>query len=184
MLHHAGGSVGHGLREGHSAGVLPPGFKTVVCFAGGVDQGLARPGGAADSQLLQGAAVAAHGMPLEVGQHQHGVIVHDVFAQVVLLKDFSVWDGPDHVRTLGVHQVHIEVLGPAVLLQELPMGLRVVPHATGRVAVGGVAFHDGSVDCLHHGPPELRAQKILVAFFPGVNLHRHPAGQLCPQGAV
>ncbi len=64
------------------------------------------------------------------------------------------------------------------------MGLRVVPDAAGRVAVGGVALHDGAADRLHHGPPELRAQEVLVALLAGVDLHRHLAGQLDPQGAV
>ena len=67
VLRHAGGGVGHGLGELHGAGVLLPGGKTVVGFAGGVNQRLARPGGAADGELLQRPAVAAHGMALKVG---------------------------------------------------------------------------------------------------------------------
>ena len=184
MLRHAGGSISHGLREDHGAGVLLPGLEAVVGLAGGVDQGLAPGAGTADGQLLQSSAVAAHGVPLEVSQHQHRVVIHDVFAQVILLEDFSVGDGPDHVRTLGVHQVHIKIFGPAVLLQELAMGLCVVTHAGSGVAVGGIAFHHGAADLLHHGPPELRTQEILVALLPGVDLHRHLARQLYSQGVI
>ena len=103
---------------------------------------------------------------------------------MILLEDFSVGDGPDHVRPIGVHQVHIKIFGPAVLLQELAVCLSVVTHAGSGVAVGGIALHHGAVDLLHHGPPELRAQKILVALLPGVDLHRHLAGQLHSQGVV
>src|SRR5699024_5831978 len=65
VLHHAHGGVGHGLGEHHAAGVLLPGLIAVVGPAAGVDQGLARPGGAADGQLFEGPAVAAHGVRSE-----------------------------------------------------------------------------------------------------------------------
>ena len=164
--------------------MLLPGLEAVIGFPGGVDQRLPRPGGAADGQLLQGAAVAAHGVALEVGQHQHGVIMQDVFAHVVLLQDLAIGDGPHHVGTLGVHQVHVEVLGPAMLLQQLPVGLRMIPDTAGRITIGGIALHDGAVDLLYHGTPEFRTQEILVALLPGVDLHGHLAGQLHAQGTI
>ena len=169
-------SIRHGLWKDHGAGVLLPGLEAVIGFPGGVDQRLPRPGGAADGQLLQGAAVAAHGVALEVGQHQHGVIMQDVFAHVVLLQDLAIGDGPHHVGALGVHQVHVEVLGPAMLLQQLPVGLRMIPDTAGRITIGGIALHDGAVDLLYHGTPEFRTQEILVALLPGVDLHGHLAG--------
>ena len=149
-----------------------------------MNQRLARPGGAADGELLQRPAVAAHGMALKVGQHQHGIVVEDVLAQVVLLQDFPVGDGPHHIGALGVQQVHGEVLVPAVLLYELEVGFRIVPHAAGGVAVSGVALHDGAPYRLYHGPPKLWAEEILVALLPGVDFDGHLAGQLHAQGAV
>ena len=184
MLHHAGGRVRHGLREGHAAGVLLPGLKAVIRLAGGVDQRLARPGGAADGELLQRPAIAAHGVALEVGQHQHGIIIHNILAHAVLFQNLAVWDRPNHIRPLGVHQIHIKILGPAVLLQKLEVGLGIVPHPGAGIAIGSVALHDGAADLLHHGLPEFRVQEVLVALFTGVDLHRHLAGQRNAQGVI
>ena len=33
----------------------------------------------------------------------NGVIVHNILAQMVFLEDLSVWNGPDHIRPLGIH---------------------------------------------------------------------------------
>ena len=80
--------------------MLLPGLEAVVGLAGGVDQRLACPGGAADGQLLQGAAVAAHGVTFEVGEDEHGVVVRDVVGDVVFLEHLAVRYGPDVVFAL------------------------------------------------------------------------------------
>ena len=129
-------------------------------------------------------AIAAHGVALEVGQHQHGIIIHNILAHAVLFQNLAVWDRPNHIRPLGVHQIHIKILGPAVLLQKLEVGLGIVPHPGAGIAIGSVALHDGAADLLHHGLPEFRVQEVLVALFTGVDLHRHLAGQRNAQGVI
>ena len=178
------GGVRHRLAEAILLGVLVPGLDVVVRHAAGVDQRLALGRRAADGQLLERAAVAAHGVALEVRQHQHGIVVEDVLAQQVLLEHLAVGDVPHDVGTLGVHQVDGEVFAPAVVLDQLPVGLGMVAHAAIGVAIGGVALHDRAVDRLDHRLPELGAQEILVSLFAGVQLDRDLAGELQPQQAV
>ena len=61
IVHHGAGGIGHGFQK-----------AVVVCgpdlggVAGAVDIGLAIAGGHTDRQLLQGAAIAAHGVAFEV----------------------------------------------------------------------------------------------------------------------
>ena len=145
-----------------------------------MDIGLAVGGGAADGELLQRAAEAAHGMALEVGEDQHGVIVSDVLAQKVLLDALALGDGELQVGTLGVQQVHGEVLAPAVLFQQGHVLLSGVAGAL----IGGVALHHGAVHGLDHGLPELGLQEVLVPLLTGVELHGHFAGQGLAGGLV
>ena len=112
-----------------------------------------------------------------MGQHQHGIIVDNIFAQMIFFQNFAVGNGPDHIRTLCVHQIHREILCPAVLLQKLPMGIRVIADAGGGVSVGRVALYDGALYLIHHGLPKLRMQEILVALLAGMYLHRHFSGK-------
>ena len=58
-------------------------------------------------------------MSLKVRKHQHGIIIEDVFAKEVFLKDLAVRDLPDNVRPFGIHEIHVKVQAPAVVLYEL-----------------------------------------------------------------
>ena len=82
-----------------------------------MDQRLPGTGSASYGQLLEGSPVPSLGVPLEVGEHQHGVVVQDVLPHEVALQYPAVGDIPLDVGPLGVHEVHVEP-GPSVLLQE------------------------------------------------------------------
>ena len=173
MLRHAGSRVRHGFGKLHIAGVLVPGLEAVVRLSCGVNQRLAGPGRAADGQLLQGSAVAPRRVALEMRQHQHGIIIQDILSQTVFLQNLPVRNGPHHIRSFRVHQIHIEIFRPAMLLQKLKMRLRIVAHAACGVAVGCVALHNRAMDLIHHRLPEFRMQEILISLLAGMNLHRH-----------
>ena len=179
MLHHRRCGVRHGLGEHDLVRMHIPGVKVAVALSAGVDQRLAGTAGAADGKLLERAAVTAHRVSLEVGQHQHRVIILDVLAETVLLQNLSVRDRPDHVRAFGIHQVHIEVLVPAVILDELAVGFGVVADTVVELAaVSGVALDDRSLDALHHRLPEVGTQEVLVPLLAGVHLHGHLSRKL------
>ena len=175
VLHHGGGGVSHRLQEG-----VVVGGPDLLRLAGAVDIGLSVGGGAADGELLQRAAEAAHRMALEVGENQHGVIVHRVLAQEGLPDALAARDGELQVGTLGVQQVHGEALAPAVLLQQG----HVLRRGVALPLVGGVALHHGAVHSLDHGLPELRLQEVLVPLLAGVELHGHFAGQGLAGGLI
>ena len=99
-------------------------------------------------------------------------------------EHLAVGDGPDDVRTLRVHDVHVEILRPAVLRKEFAVGVGVVAHAARGVAVSGVALDHRAFDFLHHRPPEFRTQEVLVAQFAGVHLDGHLARQLYAQFVI
>ena len=63
-----------------------------------VDVRLAVGGCHADGQLLERAAEAAHRVPLEVAQHEQGVIARQVLADVVLLDDLAIGDEQLQIR--------------------------------------------------------------------------------------
>ena len=178
VTHHRRGGVCHCLAKTQLLGVLIPRLHVAVSRAAGVNAGLARAGRAADGELLERAAVAAHRMSLEVGEYQHGVVVDDVFADEIFVQHFTVFDLPRKIRAFGVHQVNVEQLAPAVVLQKFPVLRRLVTHAVAvEVAVGGVALDDGAVYGFHHGTPEFGAKKILIALFAGMHLNGDLAGQ-------
>ena len=141
--------------------------------SGAVDQGFSVGGSHADGQLLQRAAEAAHGVPLKVGQHQHGIIVFKILAHMVLFDNLSVRDGQDQIGALGVQQIHGKAAAPAVLHEKPEVLVGGVPLPV----VGGVALHNGAAHMLDDGLPEFRPEKVLIAFLPGVQLDCHIPGQ-------
>ena len=145
-----------------------------------MDVRLAGAGRAADGQLLERTAVAAHRVTLEVDEHEHTVIILDVLAQIVDLEDLAVLDGPFDVRTLGVHDVNIKQVAPMMLLHQLDVLGRLVARA----AVGCVALNNGAVDGVDDGLHKLGVQVVLVAILAAVDLDGHLAGQLDAQLAV
>ena len=168
------GRVRHGLQEGVVLRV-----PELVHVPGPVDILLAPGGGDADGDVLQRAAEAAHGVALEVGQHQQGVVVLQVRAHIVLLDHLAGRDGQLHVP-VPVQDVHRGGVRPAVLLHGLPVGGGGVPAPV----IGGVALHDGAVHRLDHGLHQVGADEVLVPRLAGVELHRHLALQLHAQGGV
>ena len=139
-----------------------------------VNIGFAVGGGHADGQLLQGSAVAAHGVALEVGENQHGIIIGQVLAHVILVNHLAVWNVQLQVGPLGVQQVDGEFLAPAVISKQLAVPFSGVSGAV----ISCVAFNHGAAHVIDDGLPEAGAQEILISLFAGVNLDRHPAGKL------
>ena len=165
---HRLGRVRHGFQE-----PVVVGGPDLLHLARAVDIRLAVAGGHADGQLFQCAAVAAHGVPLEMGQHQHGIVLRQIFAHKILLNDLAVRDGQLHVRAFRVQQVHLEPVAPAVGGQGFP----VLFGGVALPVIGGVAFHHGAAHRLNGGFPEFRAQEVLVAHLAGMQLDGHIAGQ-------
>ena len=144
-----------------------------------VDIHLAVGRGNADGDVLQRPAEAPHGVPLEVGQHQQGVVVLQVCAHIVLLDHLAAGDGQLHVPVL-VHNVHRGGGSPAVGVHGVPVGVGGVAPAV----VGGVALHDDAAHMVDHGFHKIRAKEVLVARLAGVELDGHLAVQLDAQGGI
>ena len=107
------GGFRHGFHEELLARPLIPGLRNIVDR---VDLLLADlPVGAADGDVLHGTAEAAHRMPLEVRQNDHGVVVADVLAHRHGLEMLAALHGK-HRRAFGVHDVD-RTEGPAVHLE-------------------------------------------------------------------
>ena len=184
MTHDRGGGVRHCLAEAVLLRMEVPGLDVVGRCAARVDECLACSGGAADGELLERTAVAAHGMTLEMREDEHGIIVFDVFSEIVLLEYGSVGDLPTDIRTFGVHQIHRKALAPTVIFDQLQMGSRVVPNTAEGVAVSCVALDDGAVNALDHRTPEIRTQEILISLLARVELDGNAAWKLEFQCAV
>ena len=180
MLCHGGGGIGHSLKEGVLLGRVLPQNILVGDLAAGVDIGLARAGCAADGQLLQRAAVAAHRVALEVDQHQHTVVVFNILTQIVDLEHLAVLNRPLHIGALGIHNIDIKQVAPMMLFHQLDMLGRFVAGA----AVGGVALDHCAVHGINDRLHKLGAQVVLVAVLTAVDLDGHLAGQINAQLAV
>ena len=113
-----------------------------------------------------------------MGQDQHRIIIHNIFTQVVFFENFAIWNGPDHIRSLGIHKIYIKVFIPAVLFQKFQMRLCMVPYTSAGVTISSVALHNRSLNFLNHRPPKLRTEEILISLFSRMNLHSHFSGQL------
>lgn len=172
--------IRHGCEEGILFTRVAP--QSVLRFPGaaGVDPRLAVRRRAADRQLFQRAAVAAHRMALEVGQHEEGIVGEEIFADVILMQHLAVSHRKHRVRALCVEKIDREQLGPAVAFEQLPVLLRRVARA----AVRRVALDHGAGHRVHHRLQEGRVQIVLVALLAGVYLHRHTPGQLDPQPPI
>ena len=149
-------------------------------LAGAVDVGLAVGRRAADGELLERAAEAAHRMPLEVGEDEHGIVVGNVLADEVLLNTPAVRNGKLQIGALGIENVHVEIRAPAVLDHRAAVLLGGVALAL----VGGVALDHRAMHGLDHRPPEVGTQKVLVALLAGVQLHGDLARQFAAHGTV
>ena len=109
-----------------------------------------------------------------MGEDQHGVILHHVLAHIVFLDLLAVGNGELRVGALGIQNVHVEVVAPAVVFHELVVLFGGVASAV----VGSVALYHRALDGIDHGFHKFGPQKVLVALFTGVDLHGHLAGKL------
>ena len=119
-------------------------------------------------------------MPFEVGQHQKGVVVLQVFAHKVLRNGLAVRDRQLHVGALGIHQVEVKILVPPMDLN----GLEVFRCGVPLSVVGGVALGHSAAHGVNNRLPEGRTQEILVSHLAGMNLDGHLAGQVLLQKLI
>ena len=164
------GRFSHVFHEQLLAGPYVPVLGQVVLIHA-VNLCLADAAGcAADSQIFHGAAEAAHGVTLEVRQHEHGVVVDDVFAHGNFFEVLAVADGQINCA-LCVHDVD-RAERPAVDLQRFQMAL-------GGIAVTlieRVGFYDGAVgDLLLQRFDQLERQNVGPVLFAGVQLDSYHA---------
>lgn len=181
---------GHALEEAilvaDKLGRPELGDVELLHLAARVDVSLAVGAGAADAEVLQGSAVAAHGMTLEVVEGDHEVIVVDVAAHDVVFDVGAVHDG-DADFALFVHDVDLEHGNESVALDDFPVvggGGALVLLVLGGVAVGGVALHDGAVHGVDEQTDKLGLQIVGVGAFAGGDLDGHAAFGLHAQGFV
>ena len=152
-------------------GVGGEAHRVDVCLAGGR--------GHADAGVLQHTAEATHLVTLEVGEVDHEVVVLQVVTHDVVLQVCRVGHGNLHLALL-VHQVHTEDRVEAVLVDGLPVLLRVLARA----AVGRAALYDGAVDRLHQLADECGLQVVRVAALARADFHGYAACGLQAQCLV
>ena len=140
---------------------------------------LAAGGGDADGHVLQRAAQAPHGVALEVGEHEDGVVVVDVGAYKVFLELLAAGDGDGDVAVL-VHDVAGGDVHKAVLLHGLPVGGGGVAAAL----IGGVALHDGALQLLDKRPNKGGLEEVVSAGLAGGDLDGHFSLQGDAQGVI
>ena len=112
-------------------------------------------------------------MSLEVGQHQHGIVIGNILAHEVFVNHFAARDRQLQVRALSVQQVNGKVPVPAVVFQQS----QVLGGGVPGTFIGGVALDHRAADIIDDLLPEVRTEEILISLFTGVNLHGHLAGQ-------
>ena len=159
------GGFRHGFHEEFLAGPLIPGLRDVVDRMNLLLADL--PVGAADGDVLHGTAEAAHGVALEVGQDDHGVVVADVLAHRDGLEVLAALHG-EHRRAFGVHDVD-RAEGPAVHLE----GFKVLFRRVAVSHVERVRFDDRAVgNVLLEGFDHVARQNVRAVAFTRVELDR------------
>ena len=184
MLYNTGSRVSHSFRKCRFAGMLIPGLITIIRFSSGMDQSLASSGCAADGKLLQSSSVSAHGMSFEMGQDQHRIIIHNIFSQMIFLKDLSVGNWPDHIRSFCVHKIYVKIFCPPMFFQKLPMGFCMISDTAAGIPVSSVTFYNRSMYFFHHGTPEFRTKEVLISFFSGMDLYSYLSRQFHTKGLI
>ena len=180
IIHNGACRVRHARKEHVLRRKAVPELVLVGRRAAGVNPHLARSGGAADGELLERSAVAAHRVALEVGEDEHGVVVFDVLADDVLFQHAAVRNGKLQIGAFGIENIHVEHLRPAVLAQEAAVLLGEIA----RTLIRRVALDDGAVHRVHNALPEFGVQKVLVALLAGVHLDRDLARKLLAENTV
>jgi hypothetical protein len=152
----------------------------VVRADSGVDLGLADAAiGAANANVLVGTAKAAHRVALKVGQHQHGIIVQLVGANVHFGKPLAVLYRQGCHAVL-VHNIHWAER-PAVYFQ----GFAVLCGGVAVALVIGIGFHNGAVgDLFHQALDPGTRDDVGAVLLAGVQLNSHLAGQVALNGSI
>ena len=119
-------------------------------------------------------------MPLKVGQNQHGIVIYNILTHKILVYDLTAGDRQLQIRSFRIQKIHRKMLQPAVVGKELLMPRCGVAMAL----IRSIALHHRASDMIDHRLPEGRTQKVLIALFAGMHLHRHLAGQLLTQQAI
>ena len=127
----------------------------------------------ANRNIFQRSAVTAHRMALKMRQHQHGIIIFQMIADKVFLDYLSAVHRQFQIAVF-VENIDGKQLGPAMLFHCVPVGFRRIALSF----ISGVAFHDRAVYFVDHRFHEFRTQKVLVADFAAVQLHRDLAFKL------
>ena len=94
--------AGSGVAHSGDEGKLSSSHIVAVGLTGAVDVFLAVGGSAADGELFEGAAEAAHSVAFEVGEDEQGMVVGEMAADEVLLDLLTVGDVKDEVGTIAV----------------------------------------------------------------------------------
>ena len=118
-------------------------------------------------------------MPLEVRKDEHRSVVFQMFPDDVFLQVEAVAHGNEHVVEL-VHDVAGGNGLEAVVFNGLPVIFGIQPFS----AVGGAAFHDGSVQLPDQRRDEGRLQEMMSAGFARGNFHRNVALQRMSQSFI
>ena len=118
--------------------------------------------------IFDGSAISSHSVTLEVGQHQEGIVVRKVCADIVLCQSGSTYHRQCH-RAVFIHNDHIGNGRKAVILSYLIVHRRVGAGAS----VGGVALHNGAVDLMHNVCDQGGVQIIAGGRFSCGELHGH-----------
>ena len=138
--------------------------------AAAVDDRLAMRRRDADGHVLQRAAKAAHGVPLKMGKHQHGLVFAQPFAHVILHKVKAPFDRQGDLPVL-VQDIAGRDVGKPVLADGLPVVLRVIAAPL----IGGVAFDNGALQLFDQIGDQLGLQKVVPTRLAGGNFDGHPA---------
>lgn len=91
---------------------------------------------AADGDILHGATEAAHGMPLEMGKHDHGIVIDQMAAHGHFREVQAAAHRERHIAFL-IHDIHGAEI-PAVDPERFTMRLRCVAIPP----VQRIGFHD------------------------------------------
>ena len=167
------GSRSHRLVEEVLFGDTTPQLLGVFGNTRRVDIGFAVAGGDTDTLVLQHAAEAAHGMPLEVGEIDQEIVVRQMFAHKVVANMQRVAHGDTHLAEL-VHQVAGGNSRPTMVDKDLLMVFDSITLAP----IGGVALDNSALHLIHQGLDELRIEVVVSARLARRDLHRHtPLGR-------
>ena len=97
-------------------------------------------------------------MTLKVGEHKHGVVVCNIFSNVVFLDNLAVRNIKLEIGSLAVKQINVKVLCPAVILEKLDVPCGGISCSV----IGSVALNDCATHVLDDLAPEFGMKEILI----------------------